>query len=141
MSPYEELGTLLVVLVLLLLLVVVVVIVLLLLLLVVVILLLLVVVVVVVILVIVLVLGVGGCSVAAEIVIIIIPSKANQSNFRKNTLCKNASKTPDTSSSLINWEILTLLTACHAPPDDTILRIPFSSESLFSPSSRDSPSE
>ena len=29
------------------------------------------------------------------------------------------------------WGLLTLLTCCHAPPNDTVLRIPCSSESLF----------
>ena len=40
-----------------------------------------------------------------------------------------------------NCVILTCHTACLAPPDVTILRMHISSESLFPPSRRDSPSE
>ena len=42
---------------------------------------------------------------------------------------------------LVSCEILTHHTACHAPPDVTILRMHISSESLCPPSRRDSPSE
>ena len=31
----------------------------------------------------------------------------------------------------MNWGILTLPVSCHAPPEDTVLRMPCSSESLF----------
>ena len=45
------------------------------------------------------------------------------------------------STHLVNGVIHTRHTACHAPPNDTILRMHCSSESLFPPSVRDWPSE